>query len=197
MLEFRRIKKKKPPKESDGKSRTEKKNIYIYIIHCNVIKLTITKRNWRTQKQASRARFQDRSRVGGSHNHFLPRPNWNYNWNIKQAIWIINGRPVEQKSYNKGFIEITLKQVGITDMKSAGPIPKGGGWYFGGILQLNISTVNVLPEKYGVSAPSKTPQTRAPELGRGNHVTSGCENQQEFCLPGSDMSLLENQVPSF
>lgn len=40
------------------------------------------------------------------------------------------------------------------------------------------------PDKYGVLSPSQAPQPRAPEPGRAAHITSGCERQRGFCLPG-------------
>lgn len=38
--------------------------------------------------------------------------------------------------------------------------------------------------------------TRAPQLGTGAHIMSGCVNQQRFCPPGRDQSLLETHMSS-
>ena len=47
----------------------------------------------------------------------------------------------------------------------------------------------------GVSTPNWGPQPRAPELEKDTHITSGSKNQQGFCSPGRDTSLLETQEP--
>lgn len=54
----------------------------------------------------------------------------------------------------------------------------------------------VMPEKCRVLALSHTPKPRAPEPGRDDHITSGCENQRAFHLPGRDWSLLRTQATS-
>ena len=68
-------------------------------------------------------------------------------------------------------------------------------WDSGGISQLqrcSLGSVGHQPQSRILQ-----PLPGAPKPGRGTHKIYGCENQQAFCPPGRDRSLLETQVPSW
>ena len=69
--------------------------------------------------------------------------------------------------------------------KRASSAPRGGSWDSHKLkFQRDISAAKVPPEEHRVSISHQVPQPRAPESGRGAHISSGCESQQGFCWPG-------------
>ena len=136
----------------------------------------------------------DGSGAGGSGTHLGPGPNWNYNWNIEQSTWMTYWRLVgwtevlQPRIYRRGYIYTSRKG---GEAKRAGPSPMCGSWESIGISELQRSPMRSLePQPHAGLFESRTL-----EPGR-SHITSGSENQQDFCPPERERSLLETKVPS-
>ena len=91
--------------------------------------------------------------------------------NIEQSTWIITWKSAERKSITKD-----LQRKPQRDYRK------------GGYLSCKLPQ----PWKEWGLSPSSPPQPRAPEPGKGAHITSGYENQQGSCLLKKGESLLEN-----
>ena len=138
---------------------------------------------------------EDGDRLGWCYIHLLTGPNSNYNkkyraTNLNNQLKASWKRVLYLTIYRRNHRETSRKS---GDQKGLALLLQvGGGCDSKGIYQLQRFPLRTLGSQLHAGIPSPEHPARM----RCTYITSGCENQQGFCLPGRGRSWLKTQTPS-